>query len=535
MKSTRKPMTFAIIGVIAVLVLAGCSRGFPPELKELADGTPDRIQEIQNVVEEREARYRELKRSDDFAFYAPYAQRENWDAFFEEARNELHRSQEIFDTIIKPILDQNKAEDESKLQVELDRIERILVNAKDLTQNPNRRMTFLREVRESAPQRIGEARSHVERINTYMEELGGYLSQAQSDYQDKSEDIDQRFAPLRRTLQRETATALQVAEAEFQKHEARESADYAELGDSTQLVADHFEKIITQGEALRSKVGELYESYSKALIDMKVDYFVQIGRTSWNDRSDWSTDREYIYPLRQVNGDTWEYFDGLPEDQVLVTGSTVRVDRDRWNALRINITKSWPRGHTHAEFWIRDVFMKTYHKYKLINGTQVEETDWVEVDEEDFEDYFDSLGMTIVTKPYGHYEEERLEEATPPGMEYVGNPQYGEWRRDDEGRSFWLWYGQYAFMRTLLWGPGFYRPYYHSDWRTWHTDYRGRRPYYGTDVNNPTYGTRGSTVQNNPNYQRTDFARRGGLRSVSPSVRGAGPGSRGRGPGGGGK
>ena len=40
-----------------------------------------------------------------------------------------------------------------------------------------------------------------------------------------------------------------------------------------------------------------------------------------------------------------------------------------------------------------------------------------------------------------------------PGSQLVGNPNYGRWRTDASGSSFWVWYGQYALIRDLLGGP----------------------------------------------------------------------------------
>ena len=40
-----------------------------------------------------------------------------------------------------------------------------------------------------------------------------------------------------------------------------------------------------------------------------------------------------------------------------------------------------------------------------------------------------------------------------PGSQLVGNPNYGQWRTDSSGSSFWVWYGQYALIRDLLGGP----------------------------------------------------------------------------------
>ena len=39
------------------------------------------------------------------------------------------------------------------------------------------------------------------------------------------------------------------------------------------------------------------------------------------------------------------------------------------------------------------------------------------------------------------------------GSQMVGNPNYGQWRTDSSGTSFWVWYGQFALMQSLLGGP----------------------------------------------------------------------------------
>ncbi len=151
------------------------------------------------------------------------------------------------------------------------------------------------------------------------------------------------------------------------------------------------------------------------------------------------------------------------------------------------------------------------------------------------EDYFENqayLGMEILSKPYGYFEDERVKEASPPGMAYVGNKKYGEWRNDPgSGRSFWYYYGIYSFLNR---GPGHY--YYRGGWSQWRTRYRNREPYFGgTAATGPVYGSYGRNVRTDRRYQNTAFAGRGGFRAQSPSVRGAGPARRGGGPGGKGK
>ena len=62
-----------------------------------------------------------------------------------------------------------------------------------------------------------------------------------------------------------------------------------------------------------------------------------------------------------------------------------------------------------------------------------------------------NLGMAVSSKPAGAFYDEFKKVAGPPGYSYIGNPQYGEWRRSG-GQSFWVFYGQYALMRDLFWG-----------------------------------------------------------------------------------
>ncbi len=67
------------------------------------------------------------------------------------------------------------------------------------------------------------------------------------------------------------------------------------------------------------------------------------------------------------------------------------------------------------------------------------------------------------------------------GSHLVGNPRYGNWQRNSSGQSFWVFYGQYAMMRSLFFRPG---PYYYSGW------YRNRGWSYYGDVGRHYYGGR---------------------------------------------
>ena len=72
---------------------------------------------------------------------------------------------------------------------------------------------------------------------------------------------------------------------------------------------------------------------------------------------------------------------------------------------------------------------------------------------------------------------------TGAGSHLVGNPRYGQWQGGG-ANSFWVFYGQYALMRSLFFGP---RTYYHRDWYS-----RRGWSYYG-NVGRHYYGRRADT------------------------------------------
>lgn len=81
-------------------------------------------------------------------------------------------------------------------------------------------------------------------------------------------------------------------------------------------------------------------------------------------------------------------------------------------------------------------------------------------------------------------------ETITPGSYLIGNPGYGEYRQDNSGRSFWHWYGQYAFFNSLFRGSSYNRyPTYYNNWNS--------RPHYShyRDYGRNTYGSRQDRYQ----------------------------------------
>lgn len=151
-----------------------------------------------------------------------------------------------------------------------------------------------------------------------------------------------------------------------------------------------------------------------------------------------------------------------------------------------------------------------YHRYKIIYGEAggtgdslvytSTVTDWLEVPVREYENYSNYLGMVIASKSRDGQVDNT---ATPPGYQYVGNPQYGRWRSDSNGNSFWEFYGKYALLSQLF--GMFSRPVYRGDWDTYRNYHSSGRPYYGQ---NNQYGTSGTQTQkSNPTFFQRRQAR----------------------------
>ncbi|WP_299456945.1 hypothetical protein [uncultured Microscilla sp.] len=136
------------------------------------------------------------------------------------------------------------------------------------------------------------------------------------------------------------------------------------------------------------------------------------------------------------------------------------------------------------------------NKYKVI--TNVDDpakkketiTPWTQVSKQDFAKNYNNMGMELASK--------RIDSTTgkeivskipaPPGYSnYVGNKQYGQWKTNSSGESFWSFYGKYMFLSTMF-NMATY-PVRRNSYNRYQRSYAGRRPYYGGTGSRRRYGT----------------------------------------------
>lgn len=527
--------------LLALTLVLTTACGLPGPLRERAERLSAEIESTRTAVQDRAEQYRAFSSSAEFEFFAPYAERGRWAEALDEARRLVAAADSMYEQPISTLLEENRSADAATLESALLQVQQRLAEARRRAAHPAERRRFIETARDSAAAWVAEAERRLGTIDVLLDSLRPRVAAAGEEFPQKQDDLQRRLTAL--TQARDSvAESLDVARQEQALAAAGQTADYAALANAIGSVFVAHAELGGPAADLDTKIGELSRSYSKVLTDMRQEFFVEVGRTSWDNSSDAQTDVNYVYPERHVSREVYDYLASRPANDVIAEyddglfgdSRSVRIETAIWQALDVNWKVQWPgASHDAAEYWLNNWFTRDYHRYLVLENGDTTVTDWVAVDAETYANHIDHLGMAIVAKPYGFYEEETITNASPPGMAYVNNPRYGEWRSGGDGRSVWHWYGQYAFLAAMF-GSSPFR-YGRADWDCWQ-GFRARgQAYYGCDRSRPVYGTWGRMTRGSARYRGTTFAGRGGFRMPDPSVRGAGPIGRGRGPAGAGK
>jgi hypothetical protein len=149
------------------------------------------------------------------------------------------------------------------------------------------------------------------------------------------------------------------------------------------------------------------------------------------------------------------------------------------------------------------------------DGQVTSDEKWVTVSATAYAGEKNDLGMSIAHKAAGKYDSEAERVAQPAGFAYMASPaqgsnQYGRWEHRD-GRDFWVFYGQYALLRDLLFNRD-YRPLDRRDYDGYRTSRDRGQTYYGQDEARgaPKYGSQGTATQER--YSGSTYAKGGGFR-----------------------
>lgn len=527
-------VTRVVVLVLALAFLTGCGQGLSDAVKIQAKGVKQDLESTTGFIESQKKKYERLSASSDFSDLAEYAVKEKWDTAFADAGTTLARARDVYEKGLNVTLKQNKPEDEAQALAQIKQVSGVVREARAQATAPFERASRIKAAMTDAPAMEKSARASAEAILSKVQDLAqGPVAKAKETFPDSDAKIAARFAPFAKMAD-DAKVDIEIVSAQYQAH-TQGRADYAAFVTAADSIEQAKTKLSKEGPKFENDLDLLYQSYTKILEDMKIDYYVNIHRESWDDGSDYYNPGTFVYTVQAspavfqtlTESDAESIADIVPG----FGGMNLRVTRgleSAFKSLNLDPVAGWPDSrHNAATFYLESIQLKYFHKYLREENGETSETGWEAVNASFYEQNLDNLGMAILSKPYGEFEPDL--QAAPPGMAYVGNPKYGEWKKDESGNSFWAWYGRYAFFSNLFFFPSHY--YSYGSWNRWRSDYRYKKPYYGdTGTGGYTFGSRGSSMKDSPRYQNSTFSRTGGVKTASASVRGGAAGIRGGGP-----
>lgn len=540
--------TKSILIICSMILLAGCE-GLPDNLVDEIERMEGKQERLTRLIEQRETELTELSEHDDAEFLQYYSQKEDWQQYFSKATEQLEQAKNLYETEIGTLYDKDDPKDATNVFKLNRKFTELIQNSTSSAEYVKERISFLIESRENVVAIKAKAEQHLFEIDQIKNKLSVAVGSAITAYPNKSDDLNARLSTIKDLVKNSKLSSSQLKSEYTKRNDSTiKFIDYGIIGDQAKTIEKNLLEVSNQQKEIDKKITELKQSYVKVLADQRVEYYLVIRRASWCDGEYCGNGSEISYSPIKVDSTVFEYFDSSQ----VATLATVRrswgretfkvnVNKDMWKALSLNEKYRWDRNHSNADYWIQKLYTRTFHKYVEIENDQSKETGWETVSETYFWQQYDNLGMAILTKPYGFYEEDAITDAQPVGMATIAEPvlkdgvasgsnQYGEWRQSN-GLSFWHYYGMYHMYRGLV-GPSRYG---YNDWNGYNSRRRGAS-YYGR---NNRWGTFGSSTYSNSRYQNSGFARansgavysaRTGKRATSSTIRGASSSNRNRGP-----
>ncbi len=525
-------MAFLFIGLFS-----GCQGRPSSALKKNLKNIPKRIKAAEKAIEKSRQVYTEFINNKKFDELKPAIAKKNPEKAFTQAQELLDMAARLYVLNVKPLLGKNRNDLAVKGPVELNKINAFIIDAENKSQYPLKKAKYLYDIFINIDNKYEQAVSNYNYIDKTIKNIeSGLLIQAKTDFPEKREGINAKFASIAK-LGKKSQNAMKRLNNEYNNLRNKRDADYAILAESVKDLNDYFSQIKMLQDTFSKDITSLSKSYTKILQDMKQTYSAVVKRESWYD------DQNYFPPVITtfnctVTREVFEFIETNTSETIAEiypgwTGMKIRnFIGSTWKKLGINPMDNWPGQYRHnrAVFWFDSWEIKYLHKYTIVENNKKYDTDWVPVSEDIFMKNFEYLGMAILSKPLGVFEDEADTIASPPGMAFIGNKEYGRWEKDSNGNSFWSWYGKYALFSHLL----FYStrgPVRYSSWNTYNSRFKGRKPYFGTTARGGAlYGTNGIYIKNSSRFKNRSFYRMGGIKRPAPSVRGAGSSVRGGGP-----
>ncbi|MCK4707039.1 MAG: hypothetical protein KAU21_00345, partial [Gammaproteobacteria bacterium] len=354
-------------------------------------------------------------------------EKENWKDSFSKANKALDAAKELYQSQIVPMMDRDDPEEDIAARILIKKFEYQILQSRIAALYPEQRIDFLVNVRDTVPSINEKSERELTQLIKVQKTLIKRAIKTAADYANKKDDISKKINELNVIAEKGLVSKRHVSE-QFRKD--KYNIDYAIFGDEAVNLTKSLAEITEYQKKINAKFDELYRSYTKILADQRIEYFIIIGRATWCEGEYCGNGTTKHYPPVMVDEKMFEYFDGLKTDVIAKMSTswgrekfTINISNAAWNALRIDKRWNGSRGDDYAEYWVERTYASTYHRYIEVVNDRMTKGQWVRVKEDDFWKQYSNLGMAILTKPYGYYEEDALKDAQPVGMATIAKPE----------------------------------------------------------------------------------------------------------------
>ena len=449
-----------VIFIFVILFFTGC--GIPSEVKEEVNLLVENYDSIIKKVSNSQDRLSDLKKYEEHDAIKNYIENEKINEKYALVKEECVALNKILEDKIIPIKNKNKKKNLKELKnwILLAR-EKVITIDSTLNEIAEKEKLIAKIVKTMSTLTSYYEKANQEAYSSFAKLKESYL-ESLKEFPEKEEDLRFMYEKVENDYNEINNLNNKIkVEVDNYKGFKLINVEYV-----AKLYSDYkksFESLAENSEILSKKISELYKIYEKILLDVKQEYFVWLVRTRWKNNSDWDSEyNQYFDPIK-VDKNTFDYLNEYSGSTLATKrlNFNISIKKDIWDKLEISQNKINTSDGTFLDFWIADISIKTYHKYRILKDKKVEDTDWVEVNPDDFEKKNDSIGIAIESKPYGYFEEDKIHSGFPAEMNYINNSRYGEWKNEN-GNTFWQWYGKYAFISSIFGGNE--KRYYQNDY-----------------------------------------------------------------------
>ncbi len=535
---------FGIAVLLVIYWIYSEATRLPSSIVREAKSVSTLLDRYQNTINGELKYIQGLKQSSNWQQLERYFRKEQWDQSTEQAGTQIKQLSTYYKDEVEKLLDRNHEDDAPKLKSALDKIKQEADIALQMAKKPRETLAFINESIKNKEQLHSNATNKLKTSNKKVEAFISKSEDAITSFPKKAQIINKNTDEVK-AIFIEQQSAVNRLVKQYQATET-DFLEYGNAFDQAKLAEINLNKLL---KTKSQQLDDLNRNFVKILSDQKVDYFITVGRANWCEGEYCGEGSQMRYPAVKVDEDTMSFFSNTNISPIAQFSGfwgkpsfKLNIPQSRWNALGIDKYFRWSSNKPYAEYWIDSTKEKTFHRYTTIEDGKVIQDSWLEVPNRYFWDNYENLGMALVTKPIGYFESESIQTPEPVGLATVAKPemvngvptgsnQYGEWRRDSSGNSFWFYYSMYRILGDFGYGR-----YGYNDWYGYSTRDRSR-PYYGSSGQ---YGTFGKNTYKNSRYSDSSFSKRnpntrknamlGKRSSVTGSVRGAGSSNRGKGP-----